>query len=71
MTIAEITAGHLGHIRPDGLVVVETHHEMVLNEVLAAHTDVEGVPVVELVAKLGQFVFRNRAPFRVFLVMNR
>ena len=71
MTIAEITAGHLGHIRPDGLVVVETHHKMVLDEVLAAHTNVEGIPVVELVTKLGQFVFGNSTIFRVFLLMKR
>ena len=70
MTIAEITAGHLGHIRPDGLVVVETHHKVVLNKVFTAYTDVEGVPVVEFVAKFSQLIFGNRTAFRVFLLVN-
>ena len=68
MTITEVTARHLRHRRPDSLVVVKTHHQMVLDQVLTTHTDIEGVPVVELVTELCKLLLGDGATLRILLL---
>ena len=66
VAVAEVRARHLGHVGPDGLVVVEGHHQVVLDQILTAHTEVVGVPVVELVAHLVELLLLNTALLGVF-----
>ena len=52
VSITEERARHLGTIRPNSLVDVQTHHQVVLDQVFSAHTQIEGIPILELMTQL-------------------
>lgn len=47
--------------REDGSVVVQAEREVVLDQILARHPQVEGVPELELVLHRRQLLLRHRA----------
>ena len=70
VSVAEERARHLRAVRPDRLVDVQRHHEVVLDQVFAAHADVERIPILELVAQLLQLGLLDSALCRVLLGMS-
>ena len=52
VAIAEERTRHLGAIGPNRLVDVKTHHQMVLDQVFSTHTQIEGIPILELMTQL-------------------
>lgn len=71
VTVAEIASRHLGEVVPDGGVVVETEGKVVLDEILSGDTEIEGVPVAELLSHDGELLLRNGHDRGIVVLVHR
>ena len=71
VTVAEIASRHLGEVVPDGGMVVETEGKVVLDEILSGDTEIEGVPVAELLSHDGELLLRNGHDGGIVVLVHR
>jgi len=57
VAVAEVTARHHFLLLPDGLMIVQTHRQVVSDEILSTDSQIHGIPIVELIPQLLELLF--------------